>query len=642
MASTLVTPAPFATSIPPVPSSLPAGAAELVAAFSTALNRLGDVSSRVPGSAIVWRYLKASHQDDPLRTVLEVLLVFFIVRTYLMARTKGESSGKNFVKLNEKVSTAYGLRPSTFFTTQVGSRAVLKRESNLSLRYAALQEINELVADWTPEPLLPPNQQTPLHPPIVVGSTGPRPRIIFPQPGQDPHDPEQPMSLDQPGKQVLNLASINFGGWSTNDRLREKAATALRRYGVGSCGPAGFYGMFDVHLELERDIAAFLRVPACIIYSHAFSCISSVIPSFCKRGDIIIADRGVNFAIQKGIQISRSNIRWYEHGDYEGLERILESIRKEDKKYRRNPTASRRFIITEGIFEGDGSMVNLPKIIELKNKYKYRLILDESWSFGVVGPTGRGVTEVFDIPATAVDILTGSMATGLGAGGGLCVGSSHVVMHQRINSPASVFSASLPPLLAVAGSEAISLLSGPLSSSDPAHPLAALPTNVRALRNVLDHIPTIEIPSAEMSPLIHFSIKPSVLDALHKAQSTSEGRVTRARSHSNVSHPPSRPSTGLSSALSVRGQGPNLAVEAQMEAETARDEQERLLQEIVDLAAENGVLLSTTKRNWAQELVEHRPSIRICVTAALTKKEMEKAGSVVKSAIGKVLGKGKK
>ncbi|BGP16487.1 hypothetical protein JCM10213_001176 [Rhodosporidiobolus nylandii] len=603
MASPLVSPAAFATPVPAAPSPLPASAADLVDALSNALARVSDLSSRVPGSAIVWRYLKASHQDDPLRTVLEVLLVFFIVRTFLMARTKGESSGKNFVKLSEK-------------------------------------EIDELVAEWTPEPLLPPNQQTPLHPPIVVGATGPRPRVIFPQPGQDPHDPEQPLSLDQPGKQVLNLASVNFAGLAGNERLKEKTVTALRRYGVGSCGPSGFYGTFDVHLELERDIAAFLRVPAAIIYAHAFSCVSSVIPSFCKRGDIIVADRGVNFAIQKGIQISRSNVRWYDHGDYEGLERILESIRKEDKKYKRNPTASRRFIITEGVFENDGSMVNLPKVMELKNKYKYRLILDETWSFGVVGATGRGVTEVFDIPAAAVDMLTGSMANGLSSGGGFCAGSANVVMHQRINSPASVFSASLPPLLAVAASEAISLLSTPLSSSDPAHPLAALPGHVRTLRGILDPISTIEIPSAEVSPMIHLRIRPSVIEAMHKAQAGSEGRVTRARSHSNVSHPPTIPAAGLSSALATRGVNPE--VEKRMAAEAAREEQERLLQEIVDICAENGVLLSTSKRNWAQEMVEHQPSIRICLTSALTKKEIEKAGGVVKSAISKVLGKGRR
>lgn len=139
--------------------------------------------------------------------------------------------------------------------------------------------------------------------------------------------------------------------------LLVRSATKLRRL------PRADHLMPDVHMELERDIAVFLRVPSAIIYAHGFSTISSVIPSFSKRGDIIVADRGVNFAIQKGIQISRSTVRWYDHGDYESLERVLEGIHKEDKKYKRNPTASRRFIITEGLFENDGSMVDLPKVV---------------------------------------------------------------------------------------------------------------------------------------------------------------------------------------------------------------------------------------------------------------------------------------
>ncbi|GAA5893609.1 serine C-palmitoyltransferase LCB1 [Sporobolomyces salmoneus] len=594
-----------AASASPTPSAI--SFPELLSAFNSSFSHLATLSNRIPGSAIVWRYLKASHQDDPLRTVLEILLVFFIVRTYLMARTKGESSGKNFVKFSEK-------------------------------------EIDELVSEWQPEPLLPPNQETPLHPPILVGATGPRPRVIFPQPGQDPHDPLEPLSLDQPGKPVTNLASANFAGLAGNERIKEKAVGCLRRYGVGSCGPAGFYGTFDVHLELERDIAQFLRVPAAINYAQGFSAISSVIPAFCKRGDIVVADRGCNFAIQKGIQISRVNVKWYDHGDYEALERILEGIKKEDKKYRRNPTASRRFIVTEGIFENDGSMVNLPKVMELKHKYKYRLILDEGWSIGAVGKTGRGVTEVFDIPAAGVDIITGTMQNAFSSSGGFCAGSVEVVAHQRINSPTYVFSAALPPLLAVSASEAISLLSTPLTSTDPAHPLSTLPTNIRALRQILDQVSTIEIPSAEMSPLIHFHIKPSVLE---KPSSEGGGRSGgRQRSHSHVSHPqPSLivvPAAGMSSSHSSRsGHSAQPGGDGTTSVESSRQEQERLLQEIVDLCGENGVLLTTTKRTWAQEQGEVRPSIRICVSAALTKKEMEKAGNVVKNAINKVLGKKK-
>lgn len=119
----------------------------------------------------------------------------------------------------------------------------------------------------------------------------------------------------------------------------------------------------DVHLQLEQDIADFLGTEAAILYSQAFSTISSVIPAFCKRGDIIVADRGVNFAIQKGLQISRCTIRWYDHNDLKSLEQVLELVDRERRKKRWPLT--RRFIVTEGIFEQDGAMSDLPKLVRL-------------------------------------------------------------------------------------------------------------------------------------------------------------------------------------------------------------------------------------------------------------------------------------
>lgn len=114
-------------------------------------------------------------------------------------------------------------------------------------------------------------------------------------------------------------------------------------------------------MNLENDIADFLGTEAAILYSQGFSTISSVIPAFCKRGDIIVADRAVNFAIQKGIQISRSTVRWFDHNDLNSLEEVLVGVEKERKK-RRGPL-TRRFIVTEGIFQRDGAMVDLPKLV---------------------------------------------------------------------------------------------------------------------------------------------------------------------------------------------------------------------------------------------------------------------------------------
>src|SRR5882757_159707 len=117
----------------------------------------------------------------------------------------------------------------------------------------------------------------------------------------------------------------------------------------------------DVPVQLDQDLASFLGTESAILYSQGFATLSSVIPAFCKRGDIIVADRGVNFSIQKGIQISRSNVRWFDHNDLKSLEEVLQGVEKERRK-RRGPL-TRRFIVTEGIFEKDGSISDLPKLV---------------------------------------------------------------------------------------------------------------------------------------------------------------------------------------------------------------------------------------------------------------------------------------
>lgn len=367
------------------------------------LNLLHTVSEqfhKIPGSAILLRYIRSSYQNDPIRSVVELLLVIFAIR-YLLAREYSTKPGK--VKLSE-------------------------------------EEIDDLVDEWTPEPLV--AQTTAFEDAdlekraIIVGPTGPKSRLAN-------------------GKVVTNLASYNFYNLVSNEQLKERAIQTLRTYGVGPCGPPGFYGTQDVHMKIEADIAAFLGTTACIIYAQAFSTASSVIPAFSKRGDIIVADKAVNYSIRKGLQISRSTVRWFDHRDYADLERVLAKL---DKEQRDKGILTRRFIVTEGLFENTGDVVDLPKVIELKLKYKFRLILDETWSFGVLGRTGRGVTEHQHVDAAEVDMILGSMAGPLSAAGGFCAGSDEVVEHQRLSAAAYTFSAALPAMSAVTASETLTML----------------------------------------------------------------------------------------------------------------------------------------------------------------------------------------
>lgn len=258
--------------------------------------------------------------------------------------------------------------------------------------------------------------------------------------------------------------------------IKERAIKTLRTYGVGPCGPPGFYGTQDVHQEVEQDIATHLGVPSAIVYAQSFSTISSVIPAFAKRGDIIVADKAVNYPVRKGLQISRSTIRWYEHNDMADLERVLATLVREQA---RKPL-TRRFIVTEGLFENTGDMVDLPKLIELKHKYKFRVILDETWSYGVLGRTGRGVTEHQNVDAREIDMIIGSLAGGLCAGGGFCAGTVEIVEHQRLSANAYTFSAALPAMLATTASETVRIL------QEQPEIITNLRENIKAMRAQLD------------------------------------------------------------------------------------------------------------------------------------------------------------
>merc|ERR1711977_623076 len=483
------------------------------------VNEITSTFQKVPGSAMLIRYIQSSYQDDPVRSAIELVLVIFFTR-YLLSPSYATHTG-NFVKLTE-------------------------------------EEIDDLVDEWTPEPLVAP--QTSFEEaeseklPVIVGATGPRVKLSS-------------------GRTVTNLASYNFYNFVGNEQVKEKAIQTLRTYGVGPCGPPQFYGTQDVHMKTEADIASCLGTEGCIVYAQAFSTISSVIPAFCKRGDIIVADRAVNYAIRK-----------YEHNNMEDLERVLQKVIKDQAK----KPLTRRFIVTEGLSETVGDCVDLPKLIELKLRYKFRLMLDETWSFGVLGRTGRGLTEAQNVDASQVDMLVGSLAGPLCAGGGFCAGSTDVVEHQRISAASYTFSAALPAMLATTASETLNML-----QTTP-EILVQCRENIKAMRAQLDpRSDWVHCTSAPENPVMLLVLKPDVVNSRR------------------------------------------LTIE----------EQERVLQECVDESLANGVLITRLKSmpvgpsSGKDEDWKLQPALKVCITTGLTKKEIEKAGVTIRHAITKVLTK---
>ncbi|EDW74422.1 uncharacterized protein Dwil_GK21908, isoform B [Drosophila willistoni] len=257
------------------------------------------------------------------------------------------------------------------------------------------------------------------------------------------------------GHECLNLGSHNYLGFLEDEEIIDEACKSLRKYGVGSCGPRGFYGTMDVHLDLEDRLAKFMGLEEAIVYSYGFSTVASAIPAYAKRGDLIFVDEAVNFAIQKGLDASRSTIVFYKHNNVKDLERLLTEQEARDKKNPKKALKTRRFLVAEGIYMNTGEICPLPELVALRNKYKLRIFLDESISFGTLGKGGRGVTEHFNISRDEIDLISSGMEGSMATIGGFCVGSHFIAEHQRLSGLGYIFSASLPPMLTQAAISAL-------------------------------------------------------------------------------------------------------------------------------------------------------------------------------------------
>ncbi|XP_019791860.1 serine palmitoyltransferase 1 isoform X2 [Orcinus orca] len=324
----------------------------------------------------------------------------------------------------------------------------LQERSDLTVK-----EKEELIEEWQPEPLVPPVSKD--HPALNYNIVS----------GPPSHN------IVVNGKECINFASFNFLGLLDNPRLKAAALASLKKYGVGTCGPRGFYGTFDVHLDLEDRLAKFMKTEEAIIYSYGFATIASAIPAYSKRGDIVFVDKAACFAIQKGLQASRSDIKLFNHNDMDDLDRLLKEQEIEDQKNPRKARVTRRFIVVEGLYMNTGTICPLPELVKLKYKYKARIFLEESLSFGVLGEHGRGVTEHFGI-----DRLSGQ---------GYC------------------FSASLPPLLAAAAIEALNIM------EENPDIFAVLKEKCKRIHKALQGISGLKVVGESISPAFHLQLEES-------------------------------------------------------------------------------------------------------------------------------------
>jgi len=259
-------------------------------------------------------------------------------------------------------------------------------------------------------------------------------------------------------------------------------------------------------LALEERLARFLGMEQAVSYSYAFSTIASAIPAYAKKGDIIYADRSINYALQRALLTSKSKIEFFDHNDATHLQQILEKQDSEDEKNPKAAKVSRRFLVVEGIYINGGDLCKIDDFVPLKHKYKLRFFIDESVSFASLGKSGRGILQHRNIRSDDIDGIIGSFEHGLGSVGGFVAGTSYVADHQILAGLGYTFSASLPPLLATAVITALDLIDADNSI------VTKLQENALEVHNHFEAIDGMTLNGDRISPVKHLRLARNVVN----------------------------------------------------------------------------------------------------------------------------------
>jgi glycine C-acetyltransferase len=261
------------------------------------------------------------------------------------------------------------------------------------------------------------------------------------------------------GEKVLNFCANNYLGLSNNESLINAAKATLDDHGYGMSSVRFICGTTDLHKELESKIAKFFNTEDTILYAACFDANGGVFEPLLTDEDAIISDALNHASIIDGVRLCKAVRYRYENADMADLEKQLQLARAQRF----------RLIVTDGVFSMDGNVAPLKKIVELANQYNAMVMVDESHSAGVVGDTGRGVTELYNIMGQ-VEIITGTLGKAFGGAiGGFTTGKKEIVELLRQRSRPYLFSNSIPPMVAAAGIRMIEMMTETNELQDKLH-----------------------------------------------------------------------------------------------------------------------------------------------------------------------------
>ncbi|HVZ22134.1 MAG TPA: glycine C-acetyltransferase [Vicinamibacterales bacterium] len=260
-------------------------------------------------------------------------------------------------------------------------------------------------------------------------------------------DGEQKAHATFDHRSVVNLSSNNYLGLTTHPLLRERALDAIRTLGVGSGSVRTIAGTMDVHMELERRLAAFKRTEAAVVFQSGFTANAGTVSSILGKDDAIVSDELNHASIIDGARLSRATIKVFPHRDVDAARKIVKAL----------PAAQRKLIITDGVFSMDGDLGALPGLCEIADEYGCIMMVDDAHASGVFGTNGRGTVDHFGLHGR-VDVQVGTLSKAIGALGGYVAGSRSLIEFLYHRARPFLFSTSHPPSVAATCIAALDVL----------------------------------------------------------------------------------------------------------------------------------------------------------------------------------------
>ncbi len=249
------------------------------------------------------------------------------------------------------------------------------------------------------------------------------------------------------GRDMGMYASYSYLGLIGHPRINAAAKAAVDKFGTGTHGVRTLAGSLTIHTELEETIAGFKHAEAAITYSSGYATNLSVISTLMGRGDYVLSDKLNHASIVDGCLMSGAEFRRFRHNDMADLEKRLQLV----------PQGVSCLVVVDAVFSMDGDVIDFPPLVELCKKYNAWLMVDEAHSVGVLGKTGRGIEEHFNMEGV-VDIKMGTLSKTIPSVGGYVAGKKELIQYLRHASRAYIFSAAIPPAQAAAANEAFKVI----------------------------------------------------------------------------------------------------------------------------------------------------------------------------------------